>query len=478
MLGLFGTLNMANRSLQTQRNATEVAGHNLANVNTPGYSRQRVAIETSITIQSDMGPQGTGADAVAIVQLRDKLLDRHIVGETSVRAAYEGRQRALQFAQAALGQAIDRQATGAEGAAAASGVGGQHGIAEELSALFAAFQSLSTNPTSSAERQVLVIKAQNLATQFNQVARRFDDLRTSLNESISSEVGQANSALADIAQLNDQIITAELGTEAQANDLRDTRQKRIEDLAKLVHIDTVENSNGGVDISIDGVQLVSGRNVLDTLESFDAGSGSGQFLVRTVGGGATLILTGGSLQGTIDARDNDLVQLRADIDNLATQLITGINAIHGSGYGLGGTTGEQFFTGTNASDITFNQTLANDPSRIQASGVAGAVGDNTVVLQLAQLANTRHPGLGNQTFLENYGQTVSKLGQYLNGLNTQLGNQDIVEQMLLRQRDSVSGVSLDEEMTDLVRFQRAFEASARLITTIDEMLVTVVNLKR
>ena len=80
--------------------------------------------------------------------------------------------------------------------------------------------------------------------------------------------------------------------------------------------------------------------------------------------------------------------------------------------------------------------------------------------------------------MENYGQTVSKLGQYLNGLNTQLGNQEIVEQMLLRQRDSVSGVSLDEEMTDLVRFQRAFEASARLITTIDEMLVTVVNLKR
>jgi flagellar hook-associated protein 1 FlgK len=476
MLGLFGTLNMANRSLQTQRNATEVAGHNLANVNTPGFSRQRVAIETSITIPSELGPQGTGAEAMAIVQLRDKLLERHIVDETSVRFAYEGRQRALQFVQAALGQAIDRQATGAEGSAAASGVGGQHGIAEELSALFATFQSLSTNPTSSAERQVLVIKAQNLASQFNQVAGRLDDLRVSLNESIASDVSQANLALADIAKLNDQIVRAELGTLAQANDLRDVRQKRIEDLAKLVHIDTVENSNGSVDISIDGVQLVSGKNVLDTLESYDAGGG--QVLVRTVTGGTTLILTGGSLQGTIDARDNDLVQLRADIDNLAAQLITGVNAIHATGFGLGGTTGEAFFTGTNAGDIAFNQNLADDPSRIQASGVAGAVGDNAVALQLAQLANTKHAVLGNQTFLENYGQTVSRLGGYLNGLSTQLSNQDIVEQMLLRQRDSVSGVSLDEEMTDLVRFQRAFEASARLITTIDEMLVTVVNLKR
>jgi len=467
---------MANRSLQTQRNGTEVAGHNLANVNTPGYSRQRVAIETSITIPSDIGPQGTGADAVAIVQLRDKLLDKHIVSETSVRSAYEGRQRALEFAQAALGQAIDRQANGAEGSAAASGVGGQHGIAEDLSALFASFQSLSTNPTSSAERQVLVIKAQNLATQFNQVASRFDDLRGTLNESVSSDVDQANIALSDIAKLNDQIITAELGTDAKANDLRDVRQKRIEDLAKLVHIDTVENSNGGVDISIDGSQLVSGRNVLDTLEAYDAGGG--QYLVRTLAGGTTLTLTGGTIQGTIDARDNDLVQIRSDIDNLATRLITSVNAVHANGYGLGGTTGEAFFTGTNASDIGFNQNLADDPSRIQASGVSGSVGDNTVVLQLAQLADAKQAGLGNQTFLENYGQTVSKLGQYLNGLNTQLGNQDIVEQMLLRQRDSVSGVSLDEEMTDLVKFQRAFEASARLITTVDEMLQTVVNLKR
>jgi flagellar hook-associated protein 1 FlgK len=476
MLGLFGTLSMANRSLQTQRNATEVAGHNLANVNTPGYSRQRVAIETSLTVPSDMGLQGTGADAVAIVQLRDRLLDKNIVNETSVRAAYEGRQRALQFAQAALGQAIDRQATGAEGAAASSGVGGQHGIAEDMSALFAAFQSLSTNPTSSAERQVLSIKAQNLATQFNQVARRYDDLRTTLNESLVSDVDQANIALADIAKLNDQIIAAELGTDATANDLRDSRQKRLEDLAKLVRVDSVETANGGLDISVDGVSLVNGRNVVDTLQAYDAGAG--QYLVRTTTGGATLTLTGGTMQGTIEARDNDLVAMRSDLDTLATTLISEINAVHASGYGLTGTTGAAFFTGTNASDIAFNSGLAADPGLIQASDVAGGVGNNTIARQLGQLANTKHAALGNQTFLEHYGQSVSKLGQYLNGLNTQLSNQEVVEQMLLRQRDSVSGVSLDEEMTDLVRFQRAFEASARLITTIDGMLETVVNLKR
>lgn len=476
MLGLFGTLSLANRSLQTQRNGTEVAGHNLANVNTPGYARQRVAIETSLTIPSDMGPQGTGADAVGIYQLRDALLDRQIVNETSVRGSYESRQRALQFGQAALGQQIDRQATGAEGAAAASGVGGQHGIAEHMSEMFNAMQSVSTNPTSISERQVLLIKAQSLATQFNQVSTRLDDLRTSLNDSLASDVDLANIALADIAKLNGQIISAELGTTAKANDLRDIRQKRIEDLAGLARVETTANSNGSVDIAIDGVTLVSGPNVDDALETYDAGGG--QFLVRTVTGGTALNLAGGSMQGTIEARDVDLLGLRTDLDLLASTLIVEVNAVHAGGFGLGGSTGAAFLTGTDASDIAVNAALAGDPALVQASGVSGAVGDNAVILRMAQLADQTNAGLNGETFSEYYGQVVTTLGQALNGTNTQLANQEIVESMLQRQRDSVSGVSLDEEMTDLIKFQRGFEASAKLITTIDEMLETVLSLKR
>lgn len=476
MLGLFGTLSMASRSLQTQRNGTEVAGHNLANVNTPGYSRQRVAIETSLTVPYELGPQGTGADAVAIVQIRDILLDRQIVSETSVRGAYEAKQQALQYLQAALGQQIDRQATGAEGAAAASGVGGQHGIAEQMSDLFASFQSLSTNVTSVAERQVLILKAQGLATQFNQVSQRLTAARSSLNDSVTSDVEQANLALKDIAELNDQIRNLELGGRGQANDLRDTRQKRIEDLAKLVPVQTTSNPNGTVDVAVDGVTLVAGAKLQDTLETYDAGGG--QMLVRTLTGGTGLNITGGSIQGSIEARDVHLAALQTNLDTLASNLISEVNTVHATGYGLNGTSGENFFTGSTAADIGVNTNLVNDPSAIQASGVSGAPGDNTVAVALAQLADKKLPGLSNQTLLENYGQTVASLGQALNSTDTELTNQQIVESMLLRQRDSVSGVSIDEEMTDLIKFQRAFEASAKLITTVDSMLDTVVNLKR
>jgi len=464
MLGLFGTLSMANRSLQTQRAGTEVAGHNLANVNTPGYSRQRVNIETSLAIPSEFGPQGTGADAVSVRQIRDALLDRQIVGETSVRGAYESKQKALQYAQAALGQQIDRQGDG------------QHGIAEELSELFAAFHGLSTDVGSTAERQVLLIKAQSLATQFNQASTRFTNLRGSLNESLAGDVEQINTALRDIAELNGQITAAEIGSGGNANDLRDARQKRIEDLAKLANITTTANPNGSIDITMDGTTMVSAANVLDTLETFDAGGG--QFLIRTVTGGATLNFTGGSVQGTIDARDTNLAAMQSQIDTLAGTLITEVNAVHAGGFGLDGTSGENFFTGMNASDIGVNANLVNDPSKIQAGGVAGAPGDTSVAVRLAQLADQAHAALNGQTFSENYGQTVAALGQALNGTNTQLANQQIVEDMLLRQRESVSGVSLDEEMTDLIKFQRAFEASAKLITTVDELLQTVINLKR
>lgn len=473
MLGLFGTLNLGARSLSTQQQGTEIAGHNLANVNNPAYARQRLSIATSIAVPTEQGPQGTGADGVAIVQLRNGLLDVQIQSETSARGSLDAQQTALQYAQANLGQQIDRQAIGT---AATGGVAGPNGIAEHLSNLFNAFQSFSTNPTSMAERQVLLGKAQDLASQFNQVATRLDKVNSSLNQSVGDDVAKANAAIADIARLNDQIIKAEIGGAGQANDLRDTRQQKIEELSKLVDITTSAQANGGVDITIGGVAMTNGPRVLDQLETFD--SGGGQLLVRAQTAGTTLPLTGGGIQGTIDARDGALTGLRGRIDTLAGQLITEINTVHAAGYDLTGNTGEAFFTGTDATTIRVNNVLVTDPGRIQGAGAPGAVGDNTVALALAQLADRKIPALGNQTFSESYGQSVAGLGQSLSSVDSQISNQAVVENMLSKQRDSISGVSLDEEMTDLIRFQKAFQASAHLITTIDQMLDTVVNLKR
>lgn len=470
MLGLFGTLNLGARSLQTQQQGIEVAGQNLANVNNAAYARQRVALQTSVTINGQIGPQGTGAEAVAIVQIRSGLLDDQIQAETSVRGSLEAQQLALQYAEADLGTQIDRVASGSDTAS----VSGAHNLAGGLSDLFNSFQSVSANPTSMTERESLLMNAVTLTTQFQQVDQRLGNLTASLNESVETDVGSANQLLADIAKLNDQIGIAEASSNGVANDLRDLRQQKIEALAKVVKIDVATGAQGSADISIAGTTMVSGNEVAETLQTYDAGGG--QILVRAASTATPLTLTGGSLQGTIDARDGAVASLRTSINSLAAQLISEVNVIHAAGFSLTGSTGENFFTGTNAADMQVNSTLLNDPSLFQAAGVAGGTGENQVALALAQLAGKKLPALNGQTLSQGYSQTVAALGQSLASVNTQLSDQEVVEKMLTQQRSSVSGVSLDEEMTDLTKFQRAYQASAKLISIVDEMLDTVVNM--
>jgi flagellar hook-associated protein 1 len=472
MLGLFGTLNLGTHALQAQRTGVEVAGQNLANVNNPAYARQRVQFQTSYALPTAIGPQGSGVEVAEIRQLRDALVDGQIVSEESVGGYWEAQQRALQNAQAGLGEYLNS----ADGTSATSGTGSASGLADELTGLFNAFQSVATAPTSLADRQALVAQGQAVAVRFNQSAQHLDALTASLNSSVSADVTAANKLLTAIAALNNQIARAEFDSGGLANDLRDLRQQQIEELSKLVNLETGVEPNGALSVSIGGVTMVSGRDVLDTLETVDAGGG--RLLVGAATAGTTLTLTGGSMQGAMDARDGLVQTLRSDLDTLAASLLSTVNTLHRPGYSLSGSTGADFFTGTDAASLGVNTTLKDDPSLIQAAGSPGAVGDNTVALALAHLADQPQPSLGNQAFGLAYGQTVANLGHGLAQANSQLASHEAVKNLLSRQRDAVSGVSLDEEMSDLVRYQRAYEASARIVTTIDEMLDTVLSLKR
>ena len=470
MPGLFGTLYLGQQSLQVQRQGVEVSGHNLANVNNPAYARQRLHIQTLPSIRTTFGSVGTGAEVATIRQLRNSLLDSQLLGEYSVSGFLQANQSALQFGQSILGQSIDTQATGP------GGVDGQHGIAERLGDLFNSFQSLATHPTSVSERQATLMTAQNLASQLNQIDKRLGQLNGSLNKSVQTDVGAANQLITQIANLNQEIFNSEGGAPGSANDLRDLRQQRIEDLSKLVNVQSTEQANGMVDLSISGAAIVTGVHVTDSLQTYDPGTGN--LMVRTATGGTPLTLTGGSIAGTIEGRDGALQDMRDGLNSLASTLITQVNAIHNAGFSLTGSTGASFFTGATAADIAVNGALVADPSLLQAAGVSGASGDNQAALALAQLATQKMTGLGNQTFAEKYGQVATSLGQSLSSVNNSMGDQDVVEAMLLRQRDSISGVSIDEEMTELVKYQKAFEASAHLITTVTEMIDTVINMKR
>jgi flagellar hook-associated protein 1 FlgK len=471
-LGPFGTINLAARALQTQQEALEITGQNLANVTNPAYARQRVLIASSPTVPTAIGPQGTGVEAVAIQQIRDALMDVQIQSETSTTNYLQTMQSALQYLQTNLGQVIDRQAQGADGASSVAGVG-QLGLAEYISDLFNAFQSLSTNPTSMADRQILMLKASSLTTQFNQLATRLGNLSDSIDAALQDDVSTANQLLADIADLNGKITVVELGTNVTANDLRDQRQAKLEELARYASVDTAAQPDGSVTVSIGGVTMVAGNRVSDTLETYNAGGG--QLLVRAATATTTLD-TGGSIQARIDVRDGALKSLSDDLDSLAATLITTVNAVHKDGYSLTGSSDADFFTGSDAATIGVNSALVDNPALIQASGASGAVGDNQVALALAQLADAPQDALGGLTFGQSYAQGVARMGQTLASTNSQLSTQQVVQNMLTKQRNSISGVSIDEEMTNLTVFQRAYQANARLISVVDELLMTLVNL--
>lgn len=474
MLGLFATLNLGAQAMDAQQTAVQVTGQNLANVDNPAYSRQRVNLETAPAVQTTIGPEGTGVEVANIQQMRDSFLDAQVTSESSVGGYWTSQQSALEQAQTQLGEFLDQSSSSLSGSSSSGTAASAQSLSTQLDGLFNAFSAVATDPTSIAQRQGLVNQAQSLTSGFNQASTQLSSLNDNLNQSLGSSVTQANQLMSQIANLNGAIVQAE-SDGGNANDLRDTRQQALEQLANLTNIDTSTDSQGQVDISIGGSQLVSGKNVVDTLQTYDPGNG--QLQIRTATGGADLTLTGGTIQGTIDARDGALQTLRSGLDNLASALITQVNNTYSAGYDLNGNTGADFFTGTDAATIGVNATLQNDPSAVQASAAANAPADNTVALALANLGQQTIGSLNNETFSDNYAAQVASLGNSLSTANTQVADYNSVNTMLLNQRDSVSGVSLDEEMTNLISYQQAYVASARIVSTVDQMLQTLVYMQ-
>ncbi|HEY1790566.1 MAG TPA: flagellar hook-associated protein FlgK [Verrucomicrobiae bacterium] len=468
MLGLLGTLNLAAQSLQTQMMGVEVTGQNLANVNTTGYTRQTVNIQTTPDINTTSGPEGTGADVASIQQAVDTLLNNQVQGQQSVSGYWNGQQSTLQSVQDDLDEFLNSTGT-TSNSTTSTGTTSSSGLSTLLNNFFNDFQTVATSPTSVSARQQLVSDAQTLASAFNQMNTQLNQEDTALNTSISDGVNSANQLLSGIASLNQQIAAAQFGG-GNANDLMDEREQDLQNLGQLTNITTSNGANGAVDVSINGEAFVTGNQVKDTLETYDPGNGNLLVGSPATGGTQPLTLIGGSIQGTIDARDNTQASLQTSVNTLASSIIAQVNSIYSKGYSLTGSTGANFFNGADASDISINATLVDDPSSFQASGSATATGDNTVALQLAELAGTTQSNLQNQTFSSSYNQTVGNFGDALQTANNQVTDQTSVMDMLKSQQSSVSGVSLDQEMTNLLGFQQAYEASAELVTTVNNML--------
>jgi flagellar hook-associated protein 1 FlgK len=468
MSGLFGELANGVKALTASSRSLETAGRNLANVNNPNYARQRVVYGDRGSVQTSIGVQSLGVEAKQIQQLRDSLLDAQVVRESSIQSSFETEQSAYQRAQANLGQSIDRS-----GATASTGSDGStNGIAQALSDFFNAFQSFAASPTDVGERQALLQRASILTDGLNEADQRLSQLQSDLTSQATSDISDVNGMLTTIANLNGQIGRLEINQPGTAVDLRDQRQAVVEQLAKKMSIETRPDPSFAGEIQVfardasnNPVQLINLASVTGPVTL----SGS----TLSAGTPATaLVLKGGSINGALTARDGTITTLRTNLDSLASQLVSSVN----TAYNPTGSTGDFFnAAGTTAGTIAVDGTVT--ATNLKASD-GGAAGDNTVAQAVANLVNTTFatPTDGiDGSFSQFYSKAVTDLGQALTTANSHLTSQTSIATLVRSQRDAVSGVSLDEEMADLIKYQRAFQASSRVIQVIDELLDTVVN---
>ncbi len=470
MAGLYAALNSTVSALTAHSRAVEIAGKNLANVNNDTYARQRVIYGDRGTVVTPEGAQSLGLEALGVEQLRDALLDRQVGREVARASYYQAQQSAYQRAQAALGQDV-------ASAGSTSSTSTDTGIAAALDGLFTSFQSFAANPTDTGQRQSLLQNAGILTDRIQLADARLTQVQSDLDAQVGNDVSDANQLLQTIASLNDQIGRFEINRPGSAIDLRDQRQSAIEKLSAKLPIEATEGSNGEVQISsVDGsgnpIPLVTLAVVQGTL-AFDNSTNP-----PTVSGGTpatVLALSSGSIQGSISARTDAIQTLRDQLDSLAEQLVTSVNAI----YNPGGS-GADFFTASGTTAATLSLASGLTSSTLKASN-GGAAGDNTVALGIAQLASKKFSTSGTPADLIDgsfgafFSGAVSGLGQALSGATARVNDQSRIEQLVRSQRDSVSGVSLDEEMADLMKYQRAFQASSRVFQTIDDLLEVVVN---
>lgn len=466
MSGLISSLNQSVLALTAQSRGVETAGRNLANVNNPDYARQRVVFGDRGTILTTQGAQSLGLEAKSTQQLRDALLDRQLAREMARTASLDAQSSAYAKAQAALGESID--STQAADDVAASG----QGLSAAVTEFFNAFQAFAARPTDLGERQNLVQRSDILAERFRLTDSRLSQIQDDLGSQITADVEDANRLLQTIADLNGQIGRFEINAPGSAADLRDQRQAAIEKLAAKIGAETAPHATeaGQVDVFVRDasgvpVNLVSLATVPAPL-SYDG--------VQILAGAAPVALSSGSIHGHFAARDGAVQTLRDQLDAFASQLATAVNAA----YNPTGATGDFFALDPAAPAGALALAPGLTPSTLKASD-GGPAADNTLALAVSALANKKFSTASGDfidgTFAQYYGGVVSGLGREVAGAEGRLQDQSNIEDLVRASRQSVSGVSLDEEMTDLMKYQRAFQASSRVINIIDQLLDTVVN---
>lgn len=451
-------MDIARQALAAQQTGLSVTGHNIANVNTPGYSRQRVTFESNTPALTQWGFMGTGVSIQYIDRIRDEFVDLEIRTEKQSFGRWEYKERAMKEVEDIFNEPSDS------------------GLGAILSNFWDSWGELANDPQSGSAREWVKQAGSHLVNTFNHLHSRFSSLQTNLDNELKLGVEEVNALLHQVADLNDKVASTE-GRGISANDFRDRRDKLVEDLYEWVGVRVIEREDGMVSVTLDGRSLVE-RSSVSELGIRTRSLGNIVVSDPTwAANKSTLSMVNGKLQGIVEMRDEVIDNQLEKLDEIANTLVTKVNEIHRTGYGKDGSVGIDFFNNSTsgAGDIALSNMVESDTAKIAASG-DGSIGDGRIAMQIFDLRETRTMS-GNSVSVDDfYAAMMGELGVQSQEATFMRENQEFMVQQLENQRSSISGVSLDEEMTNLIRYQHAYEAAARLVTTVDEMMQVLLDM--
>jgi len=300
-------------------------------------------------------------------------------------------------------------------------------------------------------------------------------MRVSLDNEITSITEQINSMSAQLADLNQSISRSELGGD-QANDLRDRRDQLVDQLSQLVDVSTQEQSNGSLTVYLDSMALVENHSYQTLTSQIQSDGRSASHTVRFGNLGIDLKNIGGKLEGMIETRDDVIMKKLQELDSMAVGIAKAVNEIHRGGKGSRGSSEVNFFDPqtAGAADIALDQLVLQDVSYI-AAGQNGEPGDNSNALQIASLRSAQKMRDNKATFGDFYNSLIGEIGIKTNEAENVEQNQQALVSQIENSKQAIGGVSLDEEMANMIQYQHAYEAAARVITTMDQALDTIIN---
>ncbi|MCX5767506.1 MAG: flagellar hook-associated protein FlgK [Gemmatimonadetes bacterium] len=470
MDSLFG---VGRSAILAQQAAIQVAGHNIANAETPGYTRESVQLTAAPPEYSGLHTFGTGVAISNVVSARDALLSAEVRSQNTPASSFKTRAGLLGQVETVLGDPNTNALSGA------------------IDGFYNAWSDLSSNPADAASKTVVQQRAQTLVDSFHTYASQLTEVGTQASNSLADSIRTVNSLTTKIAQINKLIVPAE-ATGQPANDLRDQRDQLIDQLSTIVPITVMDRADGGNQIVIGSVSIVDGGDAKTlTLNNTTVS------VTSPTGTGMPLRSLGGQMGAYIDFLSTDLPGVQGQLNAIASAIITDVNTVHKTGWstaeGAGGVAGNwdvnapptgsnvDFFDSTpgNASaiNISLSASVAASASAIASGNTRNAAGNNTVALNVAALRDNSPSAAGNSV-TGAFRTLVSGLAVKKNSADDSATVYKTLADQASNRRQSATGVNTDEELMKLIRYQQAFIAASKYMQTVNEMSQSLMSIKQ